>query len=108
MKRKDIYCLNVFLMMGILIMSCTPTKKLKYVQNTGDDVFKNQYVNDRTEKTIKPYDYLYIKIFSLDERTNAIFNTQNDYAYQTELLSYTVDGKGNISVPFIGSINVKD
>ena len=85
-----------------------PTKKLKYVLNTGDDIYKNQYINDRSEKTIQPYDYLYIKIFSLDERTNAIFNNQNSYQYQTELLSYTVDGKGSISVPFIGSINVKD
>ena len=108
MKRKDICRLNVFLFVMVLFVSCTPIKKLKYVQNTGDDVFKNQYVNDRTEKTIQPYDYLYIKIFSLDEKTNSIFNGPNDYAYQTELLSYTVDGKGNISVPFIGSINVKD
>lgn len=108
MKRKNICWLNVFLITGILLMSCTPTKKLKYVLNTGDDAFKNQYINDRSEKTIQPYDYLYIKIFSLDERTNAIFNSQNDYAYQTELLSYTVDGKGSINVPFIGSIKVKD
>lgn len=108
MKRKDICRLIIFLIAGILIVSCTPTKKLKYVLNTGDDVYKNQYLNARSEKTIQPYDYLYIKIFSLDERTNSIFNGQNDYAYQTELLSYTVDGKGSINVPFIGSINVKD
>jgi polysaccharide export outer membrane protein len=92
----------------ILFASCTPTRKLKYVLNTGDDVYKNQYINDRTEKTIQPYDYLYIKIFSLDEKTNSIFNGPNDYAYQTELLSYTVDGTGSINVPFIGGINVKD
>jgi polysaccharide export outer membrane protein len=108
MKRKDMYWLNFILITGILIVSCTPTKKLKYVLNTGDDIYKNQFMNARSEKTIQPYDYLYIKIFSLDERTNAIFNGQNDYAYQTELLSYTVDGKGSINVPFIGSINVKD
>lgn len=95
-------------MVMILIVSCTPTQKLKYVLNTGDDVYKNLYINDRTEKTIQPYDYLYIKIFSLDERTNSIFNGPYDYAYQTELLSYTVDGTGSISVPFIGSIKVRD
>lgn len=96
------------LVIGILVISCTPTKKLKYVLNTGDDSYKNQFINERSEKTIQPYDYLYIRIFSLDERTNNVFNGPNDYAYQTELLSYTVDGNGNISVPFIGSINVKD
>jgi polysaccharide export outer membrane protein len=109
MKRRDTICkLNIVLVILVLITSCTPTRKLKYVLNKGDDVYKNQYINDRTEKTIQPYDYLYIKIFSLDERTNAVFNTQSTYAYDTELLSYTVDGKGNINVPFIGSINVKD
>ena len=104
MKIKNIARLSLFLFSAIII-SCTPTKKLKYVLNTGDDVHKNQFYNERSEKTIQPYDYLYIKIFSLDEKTNSIFNGQNDYAYQTELLSYTVDDKGNISVPFVGSIN---
>jgi polysaccharide export outer membrane protein len=53
------------------------------------------------------YDYLYIKIFSLDERTNSIFN-ERSYSIDNELLSYAVDGEGNISMPFIGEINVKD
>lgn len=108
MKRTVIFRPDIIIVVMILIASCTPTRKLKYVLNTGDDVYKNQYTNDRTEKTIQPYDYLYIKIFSLDEKTNNIFNGPNDYAYQTELLSYTVDGEGNINVPFIGGINVKD
>jgi len=99
---------DIIIVVLILIASCTPTRKLKYIQNIGDDVYKNQYINDRTEKTIQPYDYLYIKIFSLDEKTNNIFNGPNDYAYQTELLSYTVDGSGNINLPFVGGINVKD
>ncbi len=68
---------------------------------------KNDYFNDRSEKTIQPYDYLYIKIFSLDERTNSIFN-ERSYSVDNELLSYAVDGKGNISMPFIGEINVKN
>lgn len=108
MKRKYMCRPDIIIVVLILIASCTPTRKLKYIQNIGDDVYKNQYINDRTEKTIQPYDYLYIKIFSLDEKTNNIFNGPNDYAYQTELLSYTVDGSGNINLPFVGGINVKD
>ena len=108
MKRKNITILSSFLVITLLIISCTPTRKLKYAQNKGDEAHKNQFYNDRSEKTIQPYDYLYIQIYSLDEKTNSIFNTQSSYTYDTELLSYTVDDKGNISVPFVGSINVKD
>lgn len=68
---------------------------------------KNDYFNDRSEKTIQPYDYLYIKIFSLDEKTNSIFN-ERSYNVDNELLSYAVGANGEILVPFIGSINVKD
>src|SRR4030043_1016052 len=104
MKISKVTIGRLFLLSALSVfISCTPTKKLKYVAISDSGTPKSEYFNDRSEKTIQPYDYLYIKIFSLDERTNNIFNTQNDYAYQTELLSYTVDGKGNISVPFIGS-----
>jgi polysaccharide export outer membrane protein len=83
-------------------------KKLTYVINKGDAADKNEYYNDRSEKTIQPYDYLYIKIFSLDDRTNNIFSDRGTGVYDTELLSYAVDDKGNINLPFIGIINVKD
>jgi polysaccharide export outer membrane protein len=89
--------------------ACTPTKKLSYVSNTGPDAIKNDYFNDRSEKVIQTYDYLYVKIFSLDEKTNNIFN--NDRSSQVrdnELISYVVDDRGNISLPFIGQIYVKD
>jgi polysaccharide export outer membrane protein len=99
---------NIILFVTILFVSCTPVGKLKYTQNTGNDAYKNQYFNDRSEKTIQPYDYLYIKIFSLDEKTNNIFNPNNYYSYSTELISYAVDDRGNIDFPFIGDINVKD
>ena len=92
----------------LLLLSCTPTTKLKYVQNKGDNVNKNQYFNDRSEKTIQPYDYLYIKIYSLDEQTNYVFGDNQYGTYETELISYTVDDAGNINFPFVGEINVKD
>ncbi len=46
---------------------------------------------------------LYIKIFSLDEKTNNVFN-ERSYSVENELLSYAVDNKGNITMPFIGEI----
>ena len=103
-KINIIACLSAL----IFTVSCTPLSKLKYVQNKGDDVYKNQFYNDRSEKTIQPYDYLFIKIYSLDEQTNYIFREERYGSYETELVSYAVDDEGNINFPFIGNINVKD
>ncbi len=99
-----IVCLTIL----ILVVGCTPTSKLRYVENEGENIHKNQYNNDRSEKTIQPYDYLYIRIYSLDEQTNSIFRERDYGAYETELISYAVDDGGNINFPFIGNILVKD
>jgi polysaccharide biosynthesis/export protein len=96
------------LLIAILILtSCAPVEKLKLVSDDGPGSIQNDFKNDRSEKTIQPYDYLYIKIYSLDEKTNSLFN-ERSYNVDNELLSYAVDDKGEISMPFIGNIGVKD
>lgn len=99
---------SLFLGLAIFSQSCAPVEKLKYVSdvNSASSV-KNDFYNDRSEKTIQSFDYLYIKIFSLDEKTNSLFQDRN-YSVDNELVSYSVDDRGEISLPFIGSIYVKD
>lgn len=96
----------IFLLVSTLF-SCTPTEKLKYsITQKGTS---DKYVNDRSEKNIQPFDYLYIKIYSLDEKTNNIFDNDNQsYGQSEELISYAVNDKGYINFPFIGDIFVKD
>ena len=104
--RFIVACLAI----GVLILSqsCAPVEKLKYVADvSSSSSVKNDFFNDRSEKTIQPYDYLYIKIFSLDEKTNSLFQERN-YSVDNELVSYSVDDKGEISLPFVGNIYVKD
>lgn len=110
MKYPKNYTNLFFNGLGIALLflsSCAPVNKLKFVADAGPGSIKNDYYNDRSEKTIQPYDYLYIKIFSLDEKTNNIFN-ERSYNIENELISYAVDDKGDIIMPFIGEINVKD
>lgn len=102
-KHIVLYCITVCL----FVSSCAPINKLKFVSDTGSGSVKNDYFNDRSEKTIQPYDYLYIKIFSLDEKTNNVFSEKGNNI-DNELISYTVNGEGKISMPFIGSIDVKN
>jgi polysaccharide export outer membrane protein len=89
------------------LFSCTPVDKLIYTANTEDS--RDKFFNDRSEKTIQPYDYLYIKIYSLDETTSEIFNADTRYGqYNEQLISYEVSDKGFINFPFIGNILLKD
>jgi polysaccharide biosynthesis/export protein len=106
-NRRIAFCPLTVIAVLMFFNSCAPIGKLKYVTDEGPGAVKNQYMNDRTEKTIQPYDYLYIKIYSLDEKTNSIFN-ERSYSIDNELLSYSVDYKGNVTIPFIGEIFVKD
>ena len=100
--------LNVILLLIITLSSCVPVKKLTYVRTDLPNSHINSYYNDRSEKTIQPFDYLYIQIFSLDERTNNVFNPSRNATYDTQLLSYMVDDEGYISFPFIGKVFVSD
>jgi polysaccharide biosynthesis/export protein len=99
--------ISLYLIVLIFAFGCTPTKKLKYTVDVPQSTDK--YTNARTEKTIQPYDYLYIKIYSLDQTTNEIFNSDTRYGSQSEeLISYSVNEKGYIDFPFVGDIYVKD
>ncbi|MBN2349198.1 MAG: polysaccharide biosynthesis/export family protein [Bacteroidales bacterium] len=100
--------LNVILLLIIALSSCVPVKKLTYVRTDLPNSHINSYINEKAVKTIQPYDYLYIQIYSLDERTNNIFNNNRNTTYDTQLLSYMVDDQGYISFPFVGKIFVQN
>lgn len=101
----------LFLMIVLIISSCVPQEKLKYVQDETSVEIKEIYFHDRPEKRIKPFDNLYINVLSLDEQTARIFSNQNT-SYQSgtnlNLLSYTVSETGTIDFPFIGEINLNN
>ena len=100
---------RIFALIALItvLYSCTPVDKLVYTVNTPES--KDLYYNNRSEKTIQPFDYLYIKIYSLDETTSEIFNADTRYGQQNErLISYEVSDQGFINFPFIGNILLKD
>jgi polysaccharide export outer membrane protein len=88
-------------------------KKLTYLQYAqGPD---NHMVkpDNPAEYTILPYDNLFIKVVTPDPQWAAMFNTMPvasasiTLTEQTaDLVSYSVDGAGYISLPYAGKINV--
>ena len=84
-----------FLIIGIALMlaSCVPQAKLKYVQDDTTTQLKEEYLRIRPEKRIKPFDNIYINVLSMDEQTARIFSNQSSNTsgnINLDLLSYTV------------------
>jgi polysaccharide export outer membrane protein len=104
--------LQTLIVVGLImgLASCVPVRKLKYTQGDKENEQINDYFNERQMKTIQPYDNLYIKVYSLDEKTSAIFDGGgNTYrAENLNLVSYNVNNDGEIEFPFVGKIYVKD
>jgi len=90
----------------LTLIGCVPTEKLKY--GIDKEKVPTTYKNDRSEKRVQPFDYLYIKIYSLDDKTAGIFESDSRSYQNEELISYSVNEKGFINFPFIGDIEVKD
>jgi polysaccharide export outer membrane protein len=69
-----------------------------------------EYSFDRTSKKIKPFDELYIKILSTDEKTANIFSpeTRSSNFNDLYLQSYMVNERGTIYFPFVGEILVNN
>ncbi|MFW5759931.1 MAG: polysaccharide biosynthesis/export family protein [Cyclobacteriaceae bacterium] len=99
---------NYLFIIFLVFASCVPQKKLKYARETHHS--KTTYENIRKQKTIRPFDELYIKILSIDEETAQIFYNPNEMRgiSNLNLLSYLVNENGNIDFPFVGKILVKN
>ncbi len=95
----------------LMVTSCIPRKKLLYTREQNKKEIQNEYLNVRPKKTIQPFDNIYIKVSSIDEKTAAIFADQSRSmggGGNIDLISYTVSQTGFIDFPYVGEIYVKD
>lgn len=108
--RKDFKCsvpIAILVFILVITISCIPISKLKYFNDI--DELQEPIVNPREQKLIIPFDKLNIKVFSIDEKTNELFNskTQIDIGSTSTDGGYLVDEAGNINYIFTGKVNVK-
>ena len=98
----------------IFFTSCTPQRKLTYVQdrqNTG-----NQLTIVIDEYRLKPGDILHVRVMSSDQGANEIFNLDDTRRAVTRaaavgdphmfLYGYTINPSGDIQMAVIGDINL--
>jgi polysaccharide export outer membrane protein len=89
------------------ISSCVPTKQLSYFNDINE--LEKPLANPKLQKTIAPFDRLYIRVLSIDPQTRQIFDVPEEARYSTvgtNIMGYLVDEAGNIDFPFVGKINV--
>ena len=95
----------------ILSVSCAPTKKASYFRTYKETENANiadrtYYLKNITEDVIQPGDKLFISVVSGNEDPN-IFNQSSTQAVtDIELLSYEVDGKGYIDLPYLHKVKL--
>lgn len=94
---------------AVLAVSCVPTAQLSYFNDMEE--LNLPTVNPRTQKLIKPFDKLYVRVLSIDLQTSQIFNSSDElrmgsYGNMAGLIGYLVDEEGDINFPFVGKINV--
>jgi polysaccharide export outer membrane protein len=102
------YNILFFILIVCSISSCVPYKELRYF-NDVKDIDNKSTINIRQQKTISPFDNIYVKVLSTDEKTSKIFNTADDFKGNTgtiSMMGYIVDENGNINFPFVGDIKV--
>jgi polysaccharide export outer membrane protein len=90
----------------VFIFSCVPIERLKYLNDINE--LQEPIVNPKEHKLIMPFDKLYIKVYSIDEKTNLLLNSNENMSSgsATSLIGYIVDETGNIFYPLVGSIKV--
>ncbi len=104
---KSILKPGLLLLIMIFAISCVPVNKLRYFNDI--DQIGEPIVNPKVQKTIAPFDRLYIKVLSIDPQTSQIFNPTEEIRYSSvgnDLIGYQVDESGDINFPFVGKINL--
>jgi polysaccharide biosynthesis/export protein len=108
MKKETFFNQKLFsvIILMVIISSCVPTKQLIYFSDI--NTLEKPMVNPKTQKTILPFDRLYIRILSIDLQSREIFNLPEEarYASSNSIIGYLVDEAGNIDFPFVGKINI--
>jgi polysaccharide biosynthesis/export protein len=111
------YRIISIIILSLLLSSCISMKRMKYLQPAGEKGTQNaQVFNTPNDKyKVQPGDNLYIRVSTLDEKTNSLFNIATGgsaYGQQATsdlsvyLASYTVSDSGFITFPLAGKIQV--
>ena len=102
---------------SLFLASCVPQKKILYMQVKNEADTMSTFTNQRKiDYRIQPGDNLYIRVVSMDEKTNLFLNSMGGGQYSQNvnsdasvyLNSYMVSTQGTIQFPLTGEVFVKN
>ncbi len=99
--------LSLVAILMALISSCVPTRQLSFFNDLNE--LEKPIANPKIQKSIAPFDRLYIRVLSIDPQTSQIFSIPEEARYSSagnSMIGYLVDEAGNIDFPFVGKINL--
>lgn len=104
LMKKTIYALLVLIAFGSASCSVSKDKKsFTYFNNLPDDtLFVTKDQNEDIEQRLKPADVVSIRVSTLDNISNTLFN---EAALQAD--GYKLDIHGDVNFPIVGKVNLK-
>ena len=104
--------LLVFLIGIMFLASCTPQRKIVYLQH--DNQITDTLNFSRPQHRIRPGDILHIRIHSLDEKSNTIFNPQDNNigniaggSVAILLVGNLINAEGETVIPVLGNVKLE-
>ena len=105
-----LFCISII---SLFVISCVPQAKMKYLQDKEGQPPVHEFTNIKPDYRLKAGDYLYIRILTLDQKSNEIFanitgSTSGGAMNLTDqnlyLSAYMVNDSGYITFPLLGNI----
>ena len=104
--KKQVFA---WLFSAVMLGACNTSEKILYLQDMA--VNQPEVIQAAQDITVQPLDKLSISVFSKEPQLAALFNltcSQNGNSGGTnERLGYTIDNRGNIDFPVLGTLHVE-
>jgi polysaccharide export outer membrane protein len=114
LKSKKSVFFPFWIILLLLTVSCTPHNKLVYLQHQAET--SDTLMFTKPDYLIKPGDILHIRVLTLDEESDMIFNNEETRGMGSGsgarnnisvfLHGYSVGEDGNVKMPVLGNVPV--
>lgn len=105
--------LSVYFIAISFFSSCVTSKTINYLQPPGFDIPAYKDSQSFNDYRLRIGDRIHIKIYSTDEKTNALFNAgtneqsiMSGLGANSDLYTYIIEKDGNIIFPMIGNVHL--
>jgi len=114
--RKPIFKLLFFIVLTLQLTSCITTHQINYLQPAKNFIPAYKDTFSYQDYLLKEGDRLFIQVYSMDEKTNVLFNGSGNSSSRMlsvsgsndnlDLFTYIIQTNGSIDFPIIGEVKV--